>query len=167
MASHRFLLDPLWWIGQAMNCIHRPVARATVEASAQDRSLLLFPSGAQASAMRWILYPSPFATHDQTTATISSSLECWLDTINCTTNLCSKQNRTGLKWNLDRFLAKQVRDGQWGAWSKWTKCTRVCGGGRKTRHRFCGNPAPAHGGRDCDGERIQEAPCNTNKCPGK
>lgn len=69
-------------------------------------------------------------------------------------------------FELFKFTEKQPRDGRWGAWSKWTNCTRVCGRGKRTRHRFCNKPAPAHGGRDCTGERIQVEPCNTGKCPG-
>ena len=59
-----------------------------------------------------------------------------------------------------------MHDGRWGSWSVWTNCTRVCGGGLRTRHRFCNNPTPAHGGQDCVGNRIQTANCNTERCPG-
>ena len=52
-------------------------------------------------------------------------------------------------------------------WSQWTNCTRVCGGGTKSRHRFCNSPVPAHGGQTCTGNRIQTAGCNNNECPGK
>ncbi|KAJ7394604.1 metalloendopeptidase [Desmophyllum pertusum] len=82
---------------------------------------------------------------------------------------CTNKEKCHCQGNLDPETAcqtaKQAREGRWGRWSKWTKCTRVCGGGTKTRHRFCDSPAPAHGGRDCDGERIQEQPCNNKKCP--
>merc|ERR1712112_227291 len=55
------------------------------------------------------------------------------------------------------------KDGQW---SEWGECSKKCGGGWKKR--TCTNPAPAHGGADC--EKGYESPgdkyvCNTKKCP--
>lgn len=32
------------------------------------------------------------------------------------------------------------------------------------KYRWCDNPTPAHGGRDCDGSYAEEAPCNTHHC---
>ena len=31
-------------------------------------------------------------------------------------------------------------DGNWDDWSAWTPCTRTCGGGVKSRQRYCTNP---------------------------
>ena len=65
--------------------------------------------------------------------------------------------------------------GDWGAWSK-TTCTAECGGGERTKTRFCDNPAPAHGGRECllydgsgqrNGNETYTEQCNTQKCPGE
>ncbi|XP_032229700.2 uncharacterized protein LOC5505409 [Nematostella vectensis] len=61
--------------------------------------------------------------------------------------------------------ALQARDGGFGAWSEWTNCSRGCDGGNRRRHRFCNSPYPAHGGKDCSGERIQEEKCQTKACP--
>ncbi|XP_067684447.1 coadhesin-like [Haliotis asinina] len=63
-------------------------------------------------------------------------------------------------------------DGGWSdytAWTEYSTCTTTCGGGSqfKTRDRSCTNPAPAHGGRDCDGDTRDrsERDCNTHPCP--
>ncbi|XP_071082134.1 coadhesin-like isoform X3 [Haliotis cracherodii] len=63
-------------------------------------------------------------------------------------------------------------DGGWSDYSAWTDystCTTTCGGGSqfKTRDRTCTNPAPAHGGQECDGDvrDRSERDCNTHPCP--
>ncbi|KAK7466018.1 hypothetical protein BaRGS_00037419, partial [Batillaria attramentaria] len=38
--------------------------------------------------------------------------------------------------------------------------------GETTRKRMCTNPAPAHGGTDCDGEDTEADTCNSSPCPG-
>ena len=57
------------------------------------------------------------------------------------------------------------RDGAFGPWSTWTPCNWPCGGGKRNRHRFCDKPAPANGGKDCVGPRVEEEDCNTEPCP--
>ncbi|OQR67645.1 A disintegrin and metalloproteinase with thrombospondin motifs 7-like, partial [Tropilaelaps mercedesae] len=56
-------------------------------------------------------------------------------------------------------------DGEWGPWSAWGECSRTCGGGVMHAERHCDNPAPAHGGRYCIGERKRYRMCNTEECP--
>ena len=34
------------------------------------------------------------------------------------------------------------------------------------RRRECNNPTPAHGGKDCVGDLVEEKPCNNDLCPG-
>ena len=43
----------------------------------------------------------------------------------------------------------------------------TCGGGSKTRMRNCTNPKPRFGGRDCQGNNISNASCDTFRCAGK
>ena len=58
-------------------------------------------------------------------------------------------------------------DGQWGDWSEWgTECDKACGGGKLRRHRFCVNPSAKHGGKDCEGDKVEEKGCNEEPCPG-
>ena len=57
-------------------------------------------------------------------------------------------------------------DGSWGSWGGFTTCTKICGGGTKTRSRRCDNPSPANGGANCVGSANDEQKCNENKCPG-
>lgn len=83
--------------------------------------------------------------------------------------VCTNRGKCYCQGNLDSETfcrsEKQARDGGWGAWSKWTNCTRVCGKGTKTRHRFCNNPAPVYDGQPCAGGRIQTVACNIKTCP--
>lgn len=83
--------------------------------------------------------------------------------------ICTNKGKCHCLGNLDPdtacTTAKQVRHGRWGAWSKWSPCSKVCGGGMKTRYRFCDSPAPAHGGRDCGRKRTGKSSCNTDNCP--
>eukprot|EP00794_Sanderia_malayensis_P020639 gene20639-22674_t len=55
--------------------------------------------------------------------------------------------------------------GNWGNWREWSACTAACNGGTRHRSRFCDTPFPAHGGRDCVGQRIAKEACNTQACP--
>uniref|UniRef100_A0A3Q1FCU8 SCO-spondin n=1 Tax=Acanthochromis polyacanthus TaxID=80966 RepID=A0A3Q1FCU8_9TELE len=58
-------------------------------------------------------------------------------------------------------------DGGLSAWSLWSPCSLSCGGlGLKTRSRGCTNPAPAHGGRNCQGPRQETTYCQAPDCPG-
>uniref|UniRef100_A0A7M5WTV6 Hemicentin-1 n=1 Tax=Clytia hemisphaerica TaxID=252671 RepID=A0A7M5WTV6_9CNID len=58
-------------------------------------------------------------------------------------------------------------NGGWGEWTKPTPCSKSCGGGKTTRSRKCDNPAPAHGGKDCEGSDTETRECNTFECPKK
>ena len=57
--------------------------------------------------------------------------------------------------------------GNYSSWSKFSSCSSSCGSGTRTRKRFCSNPSPAYGGRDCFslGPSVEEAPCNEKPCP--
>ena len=53
--------------------------------------------------------------------------------------------------------------GVWGVWGRWTPvtCSATCGGGTRTRSRFC------TGGLKClGGQATEELRCNTEECPG-
>ena len=58
-------------------------------------------------------------------------------------------------------------DGQWSQWGMYGKCSVTCGGGFKYRSRKCDNPAPASGGKNCQGPSFQSVVCETQACPGK
>jgi len=57
-------------------------------------------------------------------------------------------------------------DGGLSKWSKWSKCSAKCGGGVSQRTRSCTNPAPAFGGKNCDGlgETMETKMCNNFEC---
>ncbi|KAK3601710.1 hypothetical protein CHS0354_016069 [Potamilus streckersoni] len=63
-------------------------------------------------------------------------------------------------------------DGDWSAWNGWISngiCSVTCGRGMQiqTRNRFCTNPIPQNGGRQCNGSSMeaQMIQCNTQACP--
>uniref|UniRef100_A0A3P8NP04 SCO-spondin n=1 Tax=Astatotilapia calliptera TaxID=8154 RepID=A0A3P8NP04_ASTCA len=52
------------------------------------------------------------------------------------------------------------------SWGPWSPCSLSCGGlGLKTRSRGCTQPAPARGGRDCQGPRRETTYCQAPDCP--
>ncbi|XP_047511358.1 semaphorin-5B [Pieris napi] len=58
-------------------------------------------------------------------------------------------------------------DGGWSSWSAWSPCSGVgCGinSGAKERRRNCSNPAPKHGGSDCEGPKYERLPCDLRPC---
>ncbi|EDO28041.1 predicted protein, partial [Nematostella vectensis] len=55
-------------------------------------------------------------------------------------------------------------DGNWTEWSTWSYCNRPCGTGYENRSRFCSNPPPMYGGKDCKGEDHQAKTCNKSIC---
>jgi hypothetical protein len=44
----------------------------------------------------------------------------------------------------------ETDSGEWGAWSGWTQCTSSCGGGTRSRFRFCDSPPPRYGAKFCE-----------------
>uniref|UniRef100_A0ABM5GM22 SCO-spondin n=1 Tax=Pogona vitticeps TaxID=103695 RepID=A0ABM5GM22_9SAUR len=56
-------------------------------------------------------------------------------------------------------------DGGFTPWTPWTPCSLTCGGlGNMTRSRHCTSPAPANGGQDCAGPRVDLKYCQTLDC---
>ena len=56
--------------------------------------------------------------------------------------------------------------GNWGSWNTWSSCSESCNSGSRNRSRECNNPAPAHGGQECEGIGIVTEICNSHPCPG-
>lgn len=65
------------------------------------------------------------------------------------------------------FSPFAIVDGAWSAWGIFGSCTNICGGGTQTRSRKCTNPAPANGGRNCEGASSETKACNEHRCSGK
>ncbi|XP_048581714.1 uncharacterized protein LOC5511228 isoform X2 [Nematostella vectensis] len=55
-------------------------------------------------------------------------------------------------------------DGNWGQWSEFTHCSATCGAAKRSRTRNCDNPPPAHGGKSCEGDEMEEVYCDLNPC---
>ncbi|XP_063427422.1 uncharacterized protein LOC134710933 [Mytilus trossulus] len=56
--------------------------------------------------------------------------------------------------------------GGWTDYGDWSPCTKTCGTGESVRYRTCSKPAPANGGKECEGKSQEKKPCNTKECPG-
>ncbi|XP_056155186.1 SCO-spondin [Lampris incognitus] len=68
------------------------------------------------------------------------------------------------RWNCS--LENCPLDGGLSAWGPWSPCSLSCGGlGLKARSRGCTQPAPAHGGRDCQGPLQETTYCQAPDCP--
>ncbi|XP_029005418.1 SCO-spondin [Betta splendens] len=68
------------------------------------------------------------------------------------------------RWNCS--LEPCPVDGGLSPWGPWSPCSLSCGGlGLKTRSRSCTQPAPAHGGRDCQEPRQETTYCQAPDCP--
>jgi len=55
-------------------------------------------------------------------------------------------------------------DGEYSDFGEWSECSAECDGGNQTRTRQCDNPAPEHGGADCEGEDSEMQGCNNHEC---
>ncbi|XP_065061366.1 uncharacterized protein LOC135688444 isoform X2 [Rhopilema esculentum] len=56
-------------------------------------------------------------------------------------------------------------NGGWTNWTSWQQCNKPCNTGERLRQRWCENPLPMYGGKVCEGNGTETAPCNTNICP--
>lgn len=57
-------------------------------------------------------------------------------------------------------------DGKWGEFGAFSACSVSCGKGKKKRTRECNNPAPQHGGKECqEGSKEEVQDCNEKECP--
>ncbi|KAI5606502.1 SCO-spondin, partial [Silurus asotus] len=66
-------------------------------------------------------------------------------------------------WNCS--LVPCPRDGGLSPWGPWGPCSLSCGGlGQKVRSRSCTNPSPAYGGKECVGDLLETAYCQTPDC---
>lgn len=56
-----------------------------------------------------------------------------------------------------------------GGWSDWKvdNCSVKCGGGTKEKFRFCDNPTPSCGGKECNGLKVESVECNEFSCDGE
>ena len=58
--------------------------------------------------------------------------------------------------------------GGFSQWSNWTDCSETCFGGSRVRVRYCNNPFPKFGGKDCVGSRKEFQGCNEEiRCQGR
>uniref|UniRef100_A0A7M5UQU5 Uncharacterized protein n=1 Tax=Clytia hemisphaerica TaxID=252671 RepID=A0A7M5UQU5_9CNID len=74
------------------------------------------------------------------------------------------QWKTGL--NIYLIISLLPVNGGLSEWSTPSSCSVTCGEGEATQTRTCTNPAPAHGGNDCEGDRKRTVKCNAPKlCP--
>ncbi|CAK8691082.1 unnamed protein product [Clavelina lepadiformis] len=56
-------------------------------------------------------------------------------------------------------------NGGYSDWGAYGACSVSCGAGVRERRRFCNNPPPANGGRDCEGPARDQQTCEQGFCP--
>jgi hypothetical protein len=73
---------------------------------------------------------------------------------------------TGFRATWKKVTAKpQPVDGKWSDWKGWSSCTNSKDGKstcKKTKTRFCNNPAASNGGKACEGSSTQTEACTTS-----
>ena len=57
-------------------------------------------------------------------------------------------------------------DGGYTEWGNWSACSVTCSSGERLRTRECTNPAPAHGGAECEGPPQESLECILPLCVG-
>ncbi|XP_062562795.1 hemicentin-1-like [Armigeres subalbatus] len=57
-----------------------------------------------------------------------------------------------------------IVDGGWSEWGPWSKCSKSCGAGIRSRERFCTNPEPKNGGKQCKGDVFEVEKCSVKSC---
>lgn len=64
-------------------------------------------------------------------------------------------------------VANCTAHGQWTEWAEWSSCSQSCGSmAVRSRHRYCSNPPPRFGGRECVGTDEEEEYCRGHPpCP--
>ncbi|CAH1263786.1 HMCN1 [Branchiostoma lanceolatum] len=76
---------------------------------------------------------------------------------------CTECQCTANDWSCQIIPCSQA--GSWSAWSQWSLCPVTCGSGQQSRVRTCSDPAPLHGGADCEGSSTEVQPCGQEACP--
>ncbi|XP_029194210.2 thrombospondin-1-like isoform X1 [Acropora millepora] len=83
-----------------------------------------------------------------------------------------KETNSDVLANMTDFLkekediANDPVDGDFTPWTSWSSCPDTCGRtALRSRERYCTNPAPANGGKNCEGPRFQLKLCKIKHCP--
>ncbi|XP_035392059.1 hemicentin-1 [Electrophorus electricus] len=78
---------------------------------------------------------------------------------------CVAENEAG---SAERTISLKVQvPGGYSAWGEWGPCSVTCGQGVQARFRLCNNPAPAHGGPQCQGPNVESRKCQASLCSGE
>ena len=82
--------------------------------------------------------------------------------------LCSENKELFVQQRVCDKIKPCPRDGGLTEWEPWSACDANCGKGNQTSQRFCLNPAPAFGGKNCRGDLERRRVCDSGKpCPSK
>ncbi|XP_066569261.1 hemicentin-1 isoform X1 [Amia ocellicauda] len=77
---------------------------------------------------------------------------------------CVAESEAG---RVERTVSLRVQiQGGFSNWMEWGPCNVTCGRGVQERIRLCNNPAPANGGKPCEGRSVDSRSCQTKLCPG-
>ena len=58
-------------------------------------------------------------------------------------------------------------NGSWSDWKTDGSCSVTCGIGSTLAVRYCNNPTPAYGGKECEGSNQTSIICSRKRCTGK
>ena len=121
--------------------------------------------GGQRTRQRLCNNPTPSGGGSNCIGSNNDQQTC--NTINCPGEISDKACNLDLLTFASFTCCSIAVNGGWGSWSSWSSCSVTCGGGQRTRQRFCNNPAPSEGGSDCVGSNSQQGSCTIAGCPGE
>ncbi|XP_063693307.1 semaphorin-5B-like [Bolinopsis microptera] len=80
-------------------------------------------------------------------------------------NMVSCQRETQFNYDTEPNCEGVPIHGGYSDYTDYGDCSKVCGGGTKTRTRTCTNPVPQHEGDECVGDASEDTDCNEQPCP--
>ncbi|XP_031548611.1 uncharacterized protein LOC116286289 [Actinia tenebrosa] len=97
--------------------------------------------------------------------------------VDCSDNIihCPVWASSGYCWRNHQYMSVNCKKscqickpaaivGKWGQWSSWSSCSATCGKPYRSRKRYCNNPPPSNGGKNCEGNHLETDACSSKPC---
>ncbi|GIX85880.1 semaphorin-5B [Caerostris extrusa] len=104
--------------------------------------------------------------HSKNECLASMDPYCGWDENKIACTVAPHRNPQSKYWHQDRIVCPETDtpvNGEWGSWSGWFECSQVgydaLGDRCLCQKRFCDSPAPANGGKDCEGNSVHVSNC--------